>query len=76
MRIRLPELLKERGLTAYGLAAASKGRIDMSTLYRLTRAKGHVRYLDSQLLDALCDTLDVEPGELLERKASRKGRSR
>ena len=67
VRIKLPELLQQRGLTAYGLAVASQGRLDMSTLYRITRAKGRARYLDSQLLDALCDVLKVELGELLER---------
>jgi len=79
MRLRLPELLEERDLTPYALAKASGGRIDMSQAYRLTRARGRVRYLDTKLLDALCDVLGVEPGELLSRtpgKERRVGRRR
>lgn len=72
MRIRLPELLEERALTAYALSVQAKGRLDMSTLYRVVRANGEMRYFDSDLLDALCDVLDVEPSELLERAPARK----
>lgn len=68
MRIRLPELLDERDLTAYAVAQQSKGRISPSTLYRLVRSRGRVRYLDADLLEALCDVLGVEPGALLERE--------
>jgi DNA-binding Xre family transcriptional regulator len=74
VRIRLPELLKEHKITAYGVARDSGGRILPSTLYRLVRPRGRVKYFDSALLEALCDVLDVEPGELLERDAKRKGR--
>jgi len=74
MRLRLPELLEERDLTPYALAKASGGKIDMSQAYRLTRCRGRVRYLDTKLLDALCDVLDVEPGALLERTPAAKRR--
>ena len=74
MRLRLPELLEEHGLTAYALAKASGGKIDMSQAYRLTRCRGRVRYLDTKLLDALCDALSVEPGALLERTPTAKRR--
>src|SRR5207245_10106146 len=69
MRLRLPELLVDHGLTAYTLAQRSKGRISPSTLYRLVRSRGRVRYLDAELLDALCDVLGLSPGDLLERQA-------
>jgi DNA-binding Xre family transcriptional regulator len=72
MRIRLPELFKERGLTAYAVAQQSDGRISTSVLYRLMRTKGRARYLDAELLDALCDVLGVAPSELLERETARK----
>lgn len=72
MRIRLPELFKERGLTAYAVAQQSDGRISTSVLYRLMRAKGRARYLDAELLDALCDVLGVGPSELLEHETARK----
>ena len=68
LRLRLPELLAEHGVTAYTVAQRSKGRISPSTLYRLSRSRGRVRYLDADLLDALCDVLGVSPGDLLERQ--------
>ena len=74
MRLRLPELLEARGLTAHAVAVQSGGRINRATLYRLVRAKGRVRLLDADLLEALCDVLGVEPGELLERDRKRKGK--
>ena len=72
LRLRLPELLTEHGVTAYTLARRSKGRISPSTLYRLVRSRGRVRYLDADLLDALCEVLDLSPGDLLERQAKSK----
>jgi DNA-binding Xre family transcriptional regulator len=72
MRLRLPELLTEHEVTAYTLAQRSRGRISPSTLYRLVRSKGRVRYLDGDLLDALCDVLDLTPGDLLERESKPK----
>lgn len=77
MRIRLPELLEERGLTAYEVSKRSAGRINPSTLYRLTRARGKVDLFSAEVLEALCDVLGVGPGELLEREApaKRKGRA-
>lgn len=76
VRIRLPEALDERELTAYEVAKRSNGRIIPSTLYRLVRARGRVRLIDGELLEALCDVLDVEPADLLEREGKRRGRSR
>jgi DNA-binding Xre family transcriptional regulator len=74
MRLRLPELLEEHKTTAYAIAQQSDGRIDQSTLYRLTRKRGVVRYLDTTLLEALCDVLGVEPGALLEREKRKRGK--
>lgn len=71
MRVRLPELFTHRGLTAYAVAQQSGGRISTSVLYRLLRTEGRARYLDAELLDALCDVLGVGPGELLEQEAPR-----
>ncbi len=74
LRLRLPELLKEREMTPYALAKASQGRISMSTAYRLARLKGRVETFDRSVLDALCDVLGVGPGELLERAERRSRR--
>jgi DNA-binding Xre family transcriptional regulator len=70
MRLRVPELLEMRGITPYRLAKLSKGRVSLSTAYRIVRMKGHLNNFDANLLDVLCDVLDVKPGELFERKKS------
>lgn len=67
MRLRIPELLQEHGLTPYGLSVRSKGRLSLSTAYRLARVKGRVKSFDARLLDVICDTLKIEPSDLLER---------
>jgi DNA-binding Xre family transcriptional regulator len=67
VRLRIPELLTERGLTPYHLAKNSGGRISLSAAYRYSRLKGRVKSFDGELLEALCDVLGVGPGELLER---------
>jgi DNA-binding Xre family transcriptional regulator len=68
MRLRLAELMEARGLTAYAVAQESDGRISTSALYRLLKNEGRARYLDADLLEALCDAFNVGPGELLERE--------
>lgn len=71
MRVRLPELLEKNGtghaVTAYRLAKSSGKRIGLTTVYRLIGKRGHVRYLDAKMLDALCDVLHVSPADLLAR---------
>lgn len=67
MRVKLPELLDEREISAYRLVKDSGGRVGLTTIYRLIRKRGHVRYLDTELLDALCDVLKVKPCDLLAR---------
>ena len=73
--LRLAEILEERGMTPYALVKAAGERIDMSQAYRLVRCRGRVRYLDTKLLDTLCDVLDVEPGTLLKRTRGEAKRS-
>lgn len=72
MRLRVGELLAERGMTAYGLHKASSGRLSLSSAARL--ARGEWKCLSAEVLDALCDVLQVEPGDLLERDRRRRGR--
>jgi DNA-binding Xre family transcriptional regulator len=61
-------------MTAYALSVASGGRISMSGAYRLCRLRGEMKMLDTEILEALCDVLAVEPGELLEREPKRRSR--
>jgi DNA-binding Xre family transcriptional regulator len=74
LRLRLPELLEEHGLTAYGLAKRSGGRISGSTAHRLVRQRGCVKLFDVELLEAMSDVLGVEVGELFERDRNAKAR--
>ena len=78
MRLRIPELLKEKGMSGYAVAKASAGRISSTQIYRLIKIRGRAKFLDARLLTALCDVLKVTPDELLERepvvKKARKAR--
>lgn len=65
MRLRTPELLAARQMTAYRLAQMSGGRISQSAAYRL--ASGQFTSVTAATLAALCDVLEVGPGELLTR---------
>lgn len=67
MRIRYPELLKDSGLTSYRVAKNSNGRIKPATIYRLKKGKGWLPTFDNDMIEALCDIFQVEPGELWER---------
>lgn len=67
MRIRIPELLEQRGVSAYAVARDSRGRISLSTIYRLRERRGQLETFAADMLEALCDVLGVTPCELLER---------
>ena len=71
MRLRIPELLTARDITPYALAKRSGGRVSLSTVYRLVERRGRLQTYSSDLLDTLCDVLEVEPGELFERDTSK-----
>ena len=68
MRLRLPELLEERGVTAYAVAKASGGRISQSAIHALVRERGHFERIAARHLEALCEVLQVSPNDLIERK--------
>jgi DNA-binding Xre family transcriptional regulator len=72
LRLRLPELLEERGMTPYAFSKATNGRVSMSTAYRVARMRGRLATFDATLLQAICDVLQVEPGELFEQKRTRR----
>lgn len=74
MRLRVPELLAEREMTAYRLHKLSGGRLSLSSASRL--ARGEWKCLSSDVMDVLCEVLDVEPGELFERTGTAKRSAR
>ena len=76
MRVRINELLKRRGLTPYALAMASGGRLSLTMLYRLQRTQGRFTTIKADVLDALCDVLEVELGELLDRERPTRRKTR
>jgi putative transcriptional regulator len=78
VRLRVAELLNERGETAYALAKGTG--LTLTRAYRLARAPGQFQRIEAEALDALCRYFGVQPGELLEfvpsgtRKDSRRRR--
>jgi len=61
VRLRLPEIMKERKLKQVELA--EKMNVHRQTVNRLT---GGVRQIDLDTLAKLCDALNLKPGDLLE----------
>ncbi|MGH9759904.1 MAG: helix-turn-helix domain-containing protein [Blastocatellia bacterium] len=62
MRIKLDEVLKERGRTAYWLA----NEIGMTHggFYKIIHGK--VKALNLEVLAKICDALECKPGDILE----------
>jgi DNA-binding Xre family transcriptional regulator len=73
MRYRLPELMAERGWTAYRVAKETGDRISISTVSRIAARKGKVGALRSNVIDALMDAFKLDDfNELMERDKPRK----
>jgi putative transcriptional regulator len=73
-RVRIEELLQERGITAYRLAIDTG--ITHSTIAKLRHGKAREIRLD--VIDKLCEVLQCDAGELIEvesvkKRAARKG---
>lgn len=67
IRLRLRELLADKGMSWYALSRDSRGRISLSTAYRIKKGDGRGRFYDAEILDAICETLNVPASALLER---------
>ena len=59
--LRIDELLKERGRTAYWLA--NEVGMTHGGFYKVLHGK--IKALNLELLAKLCDTLECQPGDLL-----------
>jgi DNA-binding Xre family transcriptional regulator len=74
VRLRVAELLKERGMSWYELAQASG--LSETQVYRLANSGGRFSRLGEDMLERLCSALDVQPGALLEWIPERTGATR
>lgn len=71
IRWRIPDLLKERGWTAYRLAQETG--LTVPAAYRLARG-GPVKRIDADTLERLCEAFQCQPGDLLERETGKRRR--
>lgn len=69
VKLLVAELMEQRGITAYRLAADSGGRISQRTAYRLANQEKAALYPEE--IAALCDILEVDPADLFEFKRGR-----
>lgn len=74
VRLRVAELLKARGETAYALAKGAG--LTLPRAYRLARPDGRFERIEADALDVLCRYFDVQPGDLLEYVPSGRIRAR
>ena len=64
LRLRLRQILRERGLTGYALAKYTG--LSLNTVYRLTRPSGRFDLIQSETIELLCAALRVTPTELFD----------
>ena len=64
LRLRLRQILKQRGLTGYALSKYTG--LSLNTIYRLTRRDGRFALIQADTLERLCAALRVTPAELFE----------
>ncbi len=71
MKLRVPDLMKQADMTAYRLAAESRGRISQRTAYR--PSVGEKESVRLEELAALCDVFGLTGvGELVELRQGRR----
>lgn len=68
IKLRLSEMLKERGRTPYWLAKETG--IRYASIWQMS--KGDLARLHIDTLDLICEALDCQPGDLLVRVSARK----
>lgn len=70
IKLRLKNLLEERGQSLYWLSAQSGVRY--ATIWKMGR--GEVGRLNLNVLDRICEALDCQPGDLLVKEKKTKSR--
>ena len=74
IRLRVGDLLEERGMTAYQLAKQSGGAISLSAAYRLAEGNSGAHPPSWAMLETLCELLEVDIFDLFERSAGKRGK--
>ncbi|MGH7617480.1 MAG: helix-turn-helix domain-containing protein [Gemmatimonadaceae bacterium] len=64
VRLRVAQMMKSRGITAYALAKGAG--LNYPTAWRLSRPGGEFKRLEAATLNRLCEFFGVQPGELIE----------
>ncbi len=64
VRLRLRQLLQERGLTGYAIAKYTG--LSLNTIYRLTRPNGRFRLIHADTIERFCAALRITPTELFD----------
>jgi DNA-binding Xre family transcriptional regulator len=64
VRLRLREILRERGMTGYALSRFTG--LSLNTIYRLTRPSGRFRLIQADTLERLCAALRITPTDLFD----------
>lgn len=62
VRLRLRQLLRDRGMTGYALAKYTG--LSLNTIYRLTRPNGRFRLIQADTIERLCAALRITPADL------------
>jgi hypothetical protein len=73
-RLRIPELLEERGWTVYRLHKATGGRVSMNYAYKLARDHGRFTRITPKQLAGLLDAFGVTLEQLIEVTPAKKRR--
>lgn len=64
LRLRLREILRERGLTGYALSKYTG--LSLNTIYRLMHKEGRLGLIHADTLERLCGALRITPTELFD----------
>jgi putative transcriptional regulator len=71
IKLKLDDLLENKGWTIYRLSRESG--IRWGTLAKISN--GQARRVDLNVINAICEALDCEPGDILVRMYSRKNKA-
>ena len=74
IRLRVGDLLDERGITAYQLAKQSGGRISLSAAYRLAQGNSGTFPPSWVMIEILCDVLKVDVCDLFHRSGPKRNK--